>query len=256
MTMMNIRVSRRAAISTGFAFLACSALSLANLRAQPPAGFSQPRRFQSDIERMLERDKTNPPPHDAILFIGSSIFRFWTQLTEQMAPLPVFNRAFGGSVTQDLLDRMDQLVFPYHPRIIVYYCGSNDVSAGESADAILQRTKQFLKIVSQRAPDTFVYYTAIQKAPEKRRRWNVVDAVNREMERYSHETRNLAYIDLNPVLFDHQGNLREDLFLPDGLHFRPESTAYAEFGQVVKPILNKAWESGVGSPKSHSESSR
>lgn len=192
---------------------------------------------------MLEKDKTSPPPREGILFIGSSIFRLWTQLEEQMAPLPVFNRAFGGSVTRDLLDRMDQIVIPYKPRIIVYYCGSNDVNAGESADAIIGRTKQFLKIVNEKLPDTFVYYTAIQKAPDKRSRWNVVDAVNREMEHYSHQANQLGYIDLNPVLFDRQGNLREDLFLPDQLHFRPESTAYAEFAQVVKPILTKRWGS-------------
>src|SRR5713226_9878726 len=104
------------------------------IHAQPPT------RFQADIEKMLAQDKTNPPPRDGILFIGSSIFRLWTGLSEQMAPLPVFNRAFGGSVTQDILDRTEQLVLPYKPRIIVYYCGSNDVGAGESAEAILGRT--------------------------------------------------------------------------------------------------------------------
>src|SRR5437867_5418984 len=114
------------------------------------------------------------------LFIGSSIFRFWTHLSEQMAPLPVFNHASGGSVTQDILDRADQLVFPYKPRIIVYYCGSNDVGGGEPAGAIIGRTKQFLKIAGERLPDTFVYYTAIQKAPDKRDRWDVVETVNRD----------------------------------------------------------------------------
>jgi hypothetical protein len=225
------------------AVLFAAALAPAWLPAQ------QSGRFQADIEKMLARDKTSPPPRDGILFIGSSIFRLWTQLSEQMAPLPVFNRAFGGSVTQDILDRTEQLVLPYKARIIVFYCGSNDVNAGDSAEAILRRTKQFLKIVSEKAPNTFVYYTAIQKAPDKRSRWDVVNAVNQEMERYSHETKNLGYIDLNPVLFDDKGNLRQDLFLPDNLHFRPESTAYAEFAQVVKPILTKAWESGAGLPR-------
>jgi hypothetical protein len=216
-----------------------------------PAGLLAQRSglFQAEIERMLARDKTNPPPRDGILFIGSSIFRLWTGLSEQMAPLPVFNRAFGGSVTQDILDWTDRLVLPYKPRIIVYYCGSNDVGAGQPPEAIVGRTKQFLKIVGEKAPNTFVYYTAIQKAPDKRDRWDVVDAVNEEMERYSRQAGNLGYIDLNPVLFDGKGRLRENLFLPDELHFRPESTAYAEFARVVKPILTEAWESGVGLPK-------
>jgi lysophospholipase L1-like esterase len=189
------------------------------------------------------------PEHGGIVFIGSSIFRFWTHLTEEMAPLPVLNRAIAGTVTQDMLARIGQLVLPYQPRIVVYYCGSNDVSVGEDAGPIIDRTKRFIQILHEKSPDTFFYYTSIQKAPEKRERWDVVDAVNREMERYSREAANVGYIDLNPVLFDSRNNVREDLFLPDGLHFRPDSTAYPEFARIVKPILTRAWENGAGLPK-------
>jgi lysophospholipase L1-like esterase len=189
--------------------------------------------------------------HGGIVFTGSSIFQFWTHLTEQMAPLPVLNRAIAGTVTQDMLDRMGQLVLPYRPRIVVYYCGSNDISAGADAGPIVERTKRYIQILHEKSPYTYFYYTAIQKAPEKRSRWDVVDAVNREMERYSRQTSNVGYIDLNPVLFDKNNRIREDLFLPDSLHFRPDSTAYLEFSQIVKPILTKAWDSGVGLPKSN-----
>jgi lysophospholipase L1-like esterase len=191
------------------------------------------------------------PQHGGIVFTGSSIFQFWTHLTDQLAPLPVLNRAIAGTVTQDMLDRMGQLVLPYQPRIVVYYCGSNDISAGEDAGPIIERTKWFIQLLHEKSPNTFFYYTSIHKAPEKRARWDVVEAVNREMERYSHQAKNVGYIDLNSVLFDGRGNVRANLFLPDGLHFRPDSTAYLEFSQIVKPILTKAWESGAGLPKSN-----
>jgi lysophospholipase L1-like esterase len=189
------------------------------------------------------------PERGGIVFTGSSIFQFWTHLREQMAPLPVLNRAIAGTVTQDMLNRIDQLVLPYQPRIVVYYCGSNDVSAGDGAAGILERTKRYIQVLHEKLPDTYVFYTSINKAPEKQARWDVVDAVNHEMERYSHEAVNVGYIDLNPALFDSRNHVREDLFLPDGLHFRPDSTAYSEFAQIVKPILSKAWESGAGLPK-------
>jgi hypothetical protein len=190
------------------------------------------------------------PERGGIVFTGSSIFQFWTHLTDQMAPLPVLNHAIAGTVTQDMIDRIGQLVLPYQPRIVVYYCGSNDISSGEDAGPIVDRTKRFIQILHDKSPNTFFYYTAIQKAPEKRARWDVVEAVNREMERYSRQTPNVGYIDLNPVLFDSHNNVRENLFLSDGLHFRPDSTAYREFSQIVKPILTKAWDSGVGLPQS------
>jgi len=191
------------------------------------------------------------PERGGIVFTGSSIFQFWTHLEDQMAPLPVLNRAIAGTVTQDMLDRIGQLVLRYQPRIVVFYCGSNDISAGEDAGPIVERTKRYIQILHEKLPNTFFYYTSIQKAPEKRARWEAVEAVNREMERYSRQAPNAGYIDLNPVLFDSRGNVRENLFLPDGLHFRPDSTAYLEFSQIVKPILTRAWESGVGLPKSN-----
>ena len=191
------------------------------------------------------------PEHGGIVFTGSSIFQFWTHLKDQMAPLPVLNRAIAGTVTQDMLNRMGQLVLPYQPRIVVYYCGSNDISAGEDAAAIVERSKRFIQILHEKSPNTFFFYTSIQKAPEKRARWEVVEAVNREMERYSREVANVGYIDLNSVLFDGANNVRQNLFLPDGLHFRPDSTAYLEFSQIVKPVLARAWDRGAGLPKSN-----
>ncbi len=194
------------------------------------------------------RSKLPYAPVGGIVFTGSSIFRFWTRLTDQMSPLPVLNRAIAGYGTQDMLDGIGQLVLAHQPRIVVYYCGSNDISAGEDAGPIVERTKRFIHILHEKSPNTFFYYTLIHKAPEKRSRWEVVEAVNREMQRYSREVRNVGYIDLNPVLFDGRNNLREELFLPDGLHFRPDSSAYLEFSEIVKPILIKAWENGIGSP--------
>ena len=75
--------------------------------------------------------------------------------------------------------------------------------------------------------------------------------MNRGMERYSREVANVGYIDLNSVLFDGANNVRQNLFLPDGLHFRPDSTAYLEFSQIVKPVLARAWDRGAGLPKSN-----
>jgi len=229
--------SRTSLAGFAAALMLCSASLPIPARAQTPAS-------------SLKEGITSPE-HGGIVFTGSSIFQFWTHLREQMAPLPVLNRAIAGTVTQDMLNRIGQLVLQYQPRIVVYYCGSNDISAGEDAGPILERTKRYVALLHERLPNTYFFYTSIQKAPEKRARWDVVEAVNGEMERYSREPINVGYIDLNAVLFDSQRRLRESLFLPDGLHFRPDSTAYLEFSQIVKPILVRAWERGAGLPKSN-----
>jgi hypothetical protein len=195
-------------------------------------------RFASEIEAFLKEDRINPPPQQAILFIGSSIFRLWTHLTEQMAPLPVFNRAFGGSWTADILQLMDKVVLPYQPRIIVYYCGSNDINGSEKPVPIFLRVKQFCDRVQEKLPDTRIYYVSINRAPQKRDRWDIVDSTNALVKEYCSKGKNLAFIDVNPVLFDEENRPRMEFYQSDQLHLTDQ--AYERFAAVIRPIIEKA----------------
>jgi lysophospholipase L1-like esterase len=202
---------------------------------------ADPKRFAAAIAGFLELDKTNPPPRGGILFIGSSIFRQWKSLGEQMAPLPVFNRAFGGSRTNDILYYMDQVVLPYAPRIIVYYCGSNDVNGGIPAAEIAGRYREFVRRVQAALPETLVFYVSINRAPQKREKWDVVDAANAQVNAFTRTDARLGYIDVNPALFDKAGEPRLELYQKDRLHFL--EPAYAEFTAIIRPVVEKAWKS-------------
>ncbi len=205
----------------------------------PARQVAAPPPFQTQIDAFLKEDVANPPPKGQILFIGSSIFRNWKNLKSQMEPLPVFNRAFGGSRTWEILYHMDKVVLPYQPRIIVYYCGSNDVNAGEKAEPIFGRFREFVERVHEALPKTRVFYVSINRAPQKRERWDVVDSANSLVKEYCSTNGKLGFIDVNPVLFDEEGNPRLDLYLEDKLHLR--EPAYEEFTKVVKPVIAKAW---------------
>ena len=174
-----------------------------------------------------------------LVFVGSSIFHRWTNLTAQMAPLPVVNRAVDGLMTSDVLAMVDRAVLPLHPRVVVYYCGSNDVDAGEPAEAIVARIRRFVDRVLEASPSTRIVFVSVNRAPEKRDRWDVVDAVNRQVEAYGRQTGRVRYVDVNPVLIDAAGEPRMDLFMPDALHLRP--AAYEGFARILKPVLEQAY---------------
>ena len=196
-------------------------------------------RFEKAIQAFEQADKASPPPQGGILFVGSSIFRLWTGLQAHMAPLPVINRAFGGSRTAEQLHYMDRIVLPHRPRVIVYYCGSNDVNANESAEAIASRYQEFSERVRKVLPETRVYFASIIKAPQKRDRWDVVEAANARVRDYSARTPGRFFIDLHPALEQAPGQPRMDLYLPDQLHYLPP--AYDRMTAVIKPILVAAW---------------
>lgn len=201
-------------------------------------------RFEKDIVAFEAADRTSPPPQGGILFIGSSIFRQWANLQSHMAPLPVFNRAFGGSRTPEVLHYMDRIVLPYRPRIIVYYCGSNDVNAGTSAETIARNFETFSERVRVALPDTRVYFASIIKAPQKRDRWDVVEDANERVRTYAARTPSRGYIDLHPALESEPGQPRMDLYLPDRLHYRPP--AYDRMAAIVRPVIEQAWAEVTG----------
>jgi GDSL-like lipase/acylhydrolase family protein len=172
-----------------------------------------------------------------IVFVGSSIFHRWPALTSQMAPLPITNLAFDGSETYDMLGMVNRVV-ALRPKVIAYYCGSNDVDAGEAAGAIVGRIVQFVERVDGALPGTRVIVVSVNRAPEKQDRWNVVEEVNRQIKAYADRHPRVEFVDVNPVLFNADGKPRFDLYMPDELHLRPP--AYEEFARILKPVLTKA----------------
>ncbi len=215
-------------------------LSKHDSRAQQSAAGAQKIRFADQIEAFLKADQEKAPPQEAILFIGSSIFRRWENLTEQMAPLPVFNRAFGGSQTYEILAYMDKIVLPYKPKIVVYYCGSNDINANVTPLNIVGNFKEFVTRVHQQLPKTQIFYVAINRAPQKIDKWKEVDETNNLVKAFCATDKKLRFIDVNPALFDKAGQPRLELYLPDKLHF--QAPAYNELTAIIKPVIEKAWE--------------
>jgi lysophospholipase L1-like esterase len=196
-------------------------------------------RFAEAIAAFEKADRETPPPSRSILFVGSSIFRLWKGLKEQMAPLPVFNRAFGGSQTHEILAYMDRIVLPYRPKVIVYYCGSNDINANVTPEQIAGNFREFVERVRKQLPETRLLYVSINKAPQKMDRWAQVDLANGLVRDYCARVKGLRYIDVNPALFDAAGQPRMELYLPDRLHFL--DPAYVEFTRIIRPVVAETW---------------
>ena len=84
--------------------------------------------FDEDIDKFLDQDRIDPPPENAFLSIGSSSIRLWKTLEEDMKPLKIINRGFGGAHTKHINRHKDKIVFPYEPKAIVFFCGTNDIN--------------------------------------------------------------------------------------------------------------------------------
>ncbi len=53
--------------------------------------------FLEEIRAFEEADAKAPPPHNAVLFLGSSSIQKWSSLRRDFPNFKVINRGFGGS---------------------------------------------------------------------------------------------------------------------------------------------------------------
>lgn len=205
--------------------------------------------YEPSFKAFAEQDTARPPVKGGILFVGSSIFRQWTTVVGQLAPLPVLNRAFGGSRTGDQVARFDQLVPVYAPKVIVYYCGSNDLKAGpvpEDPAAIFARFREFSERARKFNPSIRLIFASSTRSPDRVGRWEQVDHYNALARAHCAATPGHVFVDLNPALVDSNGHPRLDLYKDDKLHFHPP--AYVEFTRIIKPVLERVWREVEAKP--------
>jgi len=118
-----------------------SGSSLTELRAQTNANISK---WEGEIKAFEASDRTNPPPKQAILFVGSSSIRKWQTLAKDFPGKVVINRGFGGSEIADSTALADRIIFPYQPKMIVFYAGDNDLANGKNVEQVVADFQTFV----------------------------------------------------------------------------------------------------------------
>ncbi len=182
------------------------------------------------------------PAPGGVLLVGSSIFKRWTNAVTDLAPLPVTNRAFGGSQTSHQLMFFEQVVPPCRPQLIVWYCGSNDIKGKKDPASVLERTEEWLDKVKKLDPSIQVLLVSTHRSPQKRKDGQIegVDALNRGYQELNKKREGVFYVDVNPVLENMKGESKEDLYLADGLHLNIEG--YQQMVTLLKPAIEAHWK--------------
>ena len=195
-------------------------------------------KFANEVGRFA--NLPSPAP-GGVLLVGSSIFKRWTNAVTDLAPLPVTNRAFGGSQTSHQLMFFDQVVPPCRPQLIVWYCGSNDIKGKKDPASVLERTEEWLDKVKKFDPSIQVILVSTHRSPQKRKDGQMegVDALNRGYQELSKKRDGVFYVDVNPALENAKGESKDDLYVADGLHLNVEG--YQQMATLLKPAMEKYW---------------
>ena len=193
--------------------------------------------WASEIEAFEAADAKRFPDEGLVLFTGSSSVRFWDTLTEDMAPLGVLNRGFGGAHMSHVVHYSDRIITPYAARALVVYAGDNDIGAGKTPAVVVTDFEALVAHVRKTQPEIPIYYITIKASRARWELWPVMDDANHRIAAIADRDPLITVLDVSaPMLALGGGDAPPaDLFWIDGLHLTAKG--YALWTEVVRTRL-------------------
>jgi lysophospholipase L1-like esterase len=195
--------------------------------------------FWPDIQNFQKQDAAKPPAQHAILFVGSSSFTKWTDVSDYFPGYNIINRGFGGSTLLDVIRYAYDVILPYHPKQVIIYCGENDLAYAEfvTPTEVLKRVQTLFAIIRINMPSTTIDFVSIKPSPVRAAIQPRVIEANHLIKAYIKQQKNAAFIDIYHPMLDSKGNMREELYISDRLHMKPEG--YKIWKRIIQPYLLK-----------------
>ncbi len=195
---------------------------------------SRINRFDREIERFLISDIENFPEKGQILFTGSSSIRIWKSLDSDMSGLKTIRRGFGGATIPESIYYIDEIIFPYEPSKIVFYCGENDHYVN-SPYKIYESFQIIEKLIHKRLPETELYFVSVKPSIAREQMWKEMSITNRIIKKYTELTPKTHFIDVSSAMFNDDFSIKNDIFISDKLHMN--SKGYEIWTAIIKPVL-------------------
>ncbi len=193
--------------------------------------------FRDEINEFKRLDKENFPGKGKILFTGSSSIRFWDSLEEDMEPLEVLNRGFGGAQISHVIHHFEDIVKPYNPKAIVFFCGTNDLTALKTPEETMSDFKKFLSLVRNEFGNIKVYVIGIKPSVARLYLDKEERIFNSSIKLLASQDAYLEYIDVWDSMLSEDDSRMPELFIEDGLHMNKKG--YEVWTKQVRKSLSK-----------------
>jgi Lysophospholipase L1 and related esterases len=195
--------------------------------------------FWNEIQQFRKQDSVQPPPANAILFVGSSSFTRWIDVQNYFPGYTIINRGFGGSTLLDVLRYEEDVIFKYNPKQILIYCGENDIASSDTVTAatVFNRLKTLFSEIRAVYPEIPIAYISMKPSPS---RWNLKDkfmGANNLIEKYLQKQKKAQFINVWKPMLNSNGKPKTELFVEDRLHMNAKG--YAIWQKLIQPVLLK-----------------
>ena len=218
----------RARVRLALAFFVV-ALATAGLSAQSPAEW-----WTKALADFDAADHVAPPALGDVLFLGSSTIVNW-DLVKTLPGIRALNRGVWSSSLYDAVQRIDRLVLPYAPRLIVLYAGDNDINSGATSEQVAVEFERFAFNVWAKLPQTRIVFIGLKPSPQRWSQIHRMRAANTLIRQFCEHDDRLAFLDVDGVMLGWDEKPRKELFVEDGLHLSAQG--YQLWSTLLKPFL-------------------
>ena len=173
-----------------------------------------------------------------VMLAGSSSIEFWETSKEDMEPIVTYNHGIGGTTVEDWDECLNQrLVYPYRPKMVVYYVGINNVvNAGKTASQTIAALTKFFNDTHAALPDTKVQYILLNLVPGYPSKYNTIKAINEGVKTYqASHSEWLTLINPGDALLKENGEPNAAYFRMDGLHLT--YYGYTIWGGIIRESI-------------------
>ena len=187
------------------------------------------------------RTKKEITKYENIVFLGDSITELYP-IQKIFGNLPIVKSGKAGYTTQDLLDRMESMVYQYNPTSVYILIGTNDImyDGEEKKEKAIDNIKKIIKNIQKNRKKAKIYIESIYPVNKnmeaemvRDRDNNVIKEINESLKNYCKENK-ITYINMYDELTDSNGDF-DSKYTFDGLH--PSELGYAKITQVRLPYI-------------------
>ena len=196
--------------------------------------------FQDEIDVFIKKDSIAMPAANSILFVGSSSFNYWKDISNYFPGYPIINRGFGGSSLTDIIHFNQETILKYKPKQIYIYCGENDIAASDTItpQIVFERFKTLYTIIRTHLGNKIpVMYVSIKPSVA---RWTMEEkfvTANTLIRDFINKQKHTQFLDVHSAMLDTSGMVFKDIFIADKLHMNAKG--YAIWQKIIAPTLVK-----------------
>ena len=195
-------------------------------------------KWDTDVDKLAANNATDGG-EEVILCLGSSSFRLWDTIAEDMSPYKVVRRAYGGAKYCDLAIQTPKLVEGLRFRAAMIFIG-NDITGKEkdkTPEEIVRLAKIVMNTVRKQRPEAPIFLIAVTPSPSRFEHWPKISKANQSLEKLAMSEKGTFFVSTQSKYLNEQGEPMSELFVKDMLH--QNKTGYAIWSSILKDSLNK-----------------